>query len=149
MDSLRANPIAPDMQDQQTGVVVPSRLLEAKALNDLMGDAVEVNLDWTDGADGRLNFALAALEPVPLRRMLPALQSMDLEVLEEQAGTWTRPDGRVCHVYHLLLQPGPDVIDAVAQPQDDTVDRIRETFRAMWAVASNRTDSMRCYCGLP
>ncbi|WP_236734771.1 NAD-glutamate dehydrogenase domain-containing protein, partial [Mycolicibacterium peregrinum] len=132
MDSLRANPIAPDMQDQQAGVVVPSRLLEAKALNDLTGDAVEVNLDWTD-ADGRLNFALAALEPVPLRRMLPALQSMDLEVLEEQAGTWARPDGRVCHVYHLLLQPGPDVVEAVAQPRDDTVDRIRETFRAMWA----------------
>lgn len=52
-----------------------------------MGDAVEVNLDWTGSADGRLNFALAALDPVPLRRMLPALQSMDLEVLEEQAGT--------------------------------------------------------------
>lgn len=133
MDSLRANPIAPVMQDQQAGVVVPSRLLAAAALNDLMGDAVEVNLDWTGSADGRLNFALAALDPVPLRRMLPALQSMDLEVLEEQAGTWTRPDGRVCHVYHLLLQPGPDVVDAVAQPQDDTVDRIRETFRAMWA----------------
>lgn len=31
------------------------------------------------------------------------------------------------------MQPGSDVVDAVAQPQDDTVDRIRETFRAMWA----------------
>ncbi|MUL82163.1 NAD-glutamate dehydrogenase [Mycobacterium sp. CBMA247] len=98
-----------------------------------MGDAVAVNLDWAGTGDGRLNFALAAVEPVPLRRMLPALQSMDLEVLEEQAGTWTRPDGRVCHVYHLVLQPGPDAVDALAQPQDGTADRIRETFQAMWA----------------
>lgn len=133
MDSLRANHIAPDMQDRQAGVVVPSRLLEATALNDLMGDAVAVNLDWAESAEGRLNFALAALEPVPLRRMLPALQSMDLEVLEEQAGTWTRPDGRLCHVYHLLLQPGPDAADALAAPQDGTTDRIRETFLAMWS----------------
>nr|WP_235676834.1 NAD-glutamate dehydrogenase domain-containing protein [Mycolicibacterium porcinum] len=133
MDSLRANPIAPDTLDQQAGVVVPSRLLSAEALNDLMGDAVEVNLGWAGDTDGRLNFALAALDPVPLRRMLPALQSMDLEVLEEQADTWTRPDGRVCHVYHLLLQPGSDVVEALLQPQDDTADRIRETFQAMWA----------------
>ncbi len=97
----------------------PGRLLDANALNDLMGDAVAVNLDWAGAGNGRLNFALAALDPVPLRRMLPALQSMDLEVLEEQAGTWTRPDGRVCHIYHLLLQPGPDVIAALAQPQDE------------------------------
>lgn len=138
MDSLRANPIAPEMQDQQAGVVVPGRLLDANALNDLMGDAVAVNLDWAGAGNGRLNFALAALDPVPLRRMLPALQSMDLEVLEEQAGTWTRPDGRVCHIYHLLLQPGPDVIAALAQPQDDTADRIRETFQAIWA---GRADS--------
>ncbi|WP_231395833.1 NAD-glutamate dehydrogenase domain-containing protein [Mycobacterium sp. URHD0025] len=138
MDSLRANPIAPEMQDQQAGVVVPGRLLDANALNDLMGDAVAVNLDWAGAGNGRLNFALAALDPVPLRRMLPALQSMDLEVLEEQAGTWTRPDGRVCHIYHLLLQPGPDVIAALAQPQDDTADRIRETFQAIW---TGRADS--------
>ncbi|WP_234711834.1 NAD-glutamate dehydrogenase domain-containing protein [Mycolicibacterium setense] len=138
MDSLRANPIAPDMQDHQAGVVVPGLLLGASALDDLMGDAVAVNLDSAGTGDGRLNFALAALEPVPLRRMLPALQSMDLEVLEEQAGTWTRPDGRVCHIYHLLLQPGVDVVDALAQPQDGTADRIRETFQAMWA---GRADS--------
>ncbi|MGW4096497.1 NAD-glutamate dehydrogenase domain-containing protein [Mycobacterium sp. NPDC004974] len=133
MDSLRANHIAPDMQDQQAGVVVPDRLLEVTALNDLMGDAVTVNLDWAGTDDGRLNFALAALEPVPLRRMLPALQSMDLEVLEEQSGTWTRADGRVCHVYQLVLHPGPDAVDALAKPQDGITERIRETFQAMWA----------------
>lgn len=133
MNPLRANAITSDVHDQQAGVVVPGRLLEITALDDLAGDAVAVNLDWAGTEDGRLTFALAALEPVPLRRMLPALQSMDLEVLEEQAGTWTRPDGRICHVYHLLLQPGPDVVDALAEQQDGTIDRIRETFQAMWA----------------
>ncbi|WP_231965526.1 NAD-glutamate dehydrogenase domain-containing protein [Mycobacterium sp. E802] len=134
MDSLRANPIEPQIQDrQQAGVVIPSRLLDTKALDELAGDAIAVNLDRAGTGDSRLRFALAAVTPIPLRRMLPALQSMGLEVLEEQADIWTRPDGQVCHVYHLVLQPGPDVADALAQPHDGTLDRIRETFQAIWA----------------
>ncbi|WP_444850910.1 NAD-glutamate dehydrogenase domain-containing protein [Mycolicibacterium frederiksbergense] len=98
-----------------------------------MGDAVAVNLDCVGTEDGRLDFALAAIEPVPLRRMLPALHSMDLEVIEEQTSTWTRPDGQLCHIYHLALQAGPDAITALAQPTRDTADRICETFQAMWS----------------
>ncbi len=132
MDSLRAKYIGPETQDRQAGVVVPSRLVEAEALDELMGDAVAVNLDWAGTGDDRLRFALAAIAPVPLRRMLPALQSMDLEVLEEQADIRTRPDGQVCHIYQLVLKPGPDVSDALAEHRNDALDRIRETFQAIW-----------------
>ncbi|OMC31275.1 NAD-glutamate dehydrogenase [Mycobacterium sp. GA-1841] len=108
-------------------------MLDTKALDELAGDAIAVNLDRAGTGDSRLRFALAAVTPVPLRRMLPALQSLDLEVLEEQADIWTRPDGQVCHVYHLVLQPGPDVAEALAEQQEGALDRIRETFQAIWA----------------
>lgn len=111
---------------------VPERLIDAEQLDALVGDAIAVGLEQAHD-DGRLRFALAALEPVPLRRMLPALQSMDLEVLQEQAGSWTRADGRVCHVYHLVLQAGSDAADELARHDAATETRICETFQAIWA----------------
>ncbi|MDV3125888.1 NAD-glutamate dehydrogenase [Mycobacterium sp. 21AC1] len=106
--------------------------LDPVQLESLTGDAVMVSLERAED-DGRLRLALAAAHPVPLRRMLPALQSMDLEVLQEQTDTWAPAGERVCHLYHLVLQAGSDAADELARGRTDTETRICDTFQAIWA----------------
>jgi glutamate dehydrogenase len=102
-------------------------LLDAAELAGLSGDAIVVALDRTPGG-ALLRFVLAAAAPVPLRRMLPALQSMDLEVLHEH--TTTRA-GR--HLYDLVLQPGERASAGLAHDWHETDRRIRDTFHAIWS----------------
>ncbi|KUI32721.1 NAD-glutamate dehydrogenase domain-containing protein [Mycobacterium sp. GA-2829] len=97
----------------------------------LSGDDIAVELARTED-DARLRFVLAAARPVPLRRMLPALQSMDLEVLHEHTTSTTRPDGTPVHVYDLVLQTGREAAAGFARDWRETDQRIRETFHAIW-----------------
>lgn len=110
----------------------PEVLADDALLAGLSGDAIAVDIRHTGGG-GRLRFALAATQPVPLRRMLPALQSMDLEVLQEQTEVWGRPDGQLRHVHLLDLQAGSDAVDELALSSSAAEARICETFHAMWA----------------
>lgn len=75
-------------------------------LDALAGDEITVRLHHPVHPHEPLRFVLAAGQPVPLRRMLPALESMDLEVINEHTTSPTRDDGSVCHVYELVLDPG-------------------------------------------
>lgn len=114
-----------------------SRLSALSALDparvaELCGDAVTVGLEPA-GTDGLIRFVLAAAQPVPLRRMLPALESMDLEVLGEQTSSWTRADGQRCHLHDLVLQPGRRAGAGLRAFGPDTDRQIRDTFHAIWA----------------
>ncbi|MFS0897660.1 NAD-glutamate dehydrogenase domain-containing protein [Mycolicibacterium litorale] len=107
-------------------------LLDRAALQNLSGDGIALALGRT-GSDGRLRFVLAAAQPVPLRRMLPALQSMDLEVLHEHTTSTVRADGTSCHVYDLVLQTGAVAAAGFSRDWQQTDRRIRDTFHAIWA----------------
>ncbi len=112
---------------------------DAERQTALAGDDIAVGV--TDTAEeGRLRFSLSALHPVPLRRMLPALESMDLEVINEHTNSWNRPDGSVCHVYDLVL----DTNGPVASEQ------ICDTFRAVWAgrIEADRFNALIPVAGL-
>ncbi|BBY17367.1 NAD-glutamate dehydrogenase [Mycolicibacterium litorale] len=122
-----------DRHAENSSTRVPAEsLLDPAAVRELSGDDIAVALART-GDDGRLRFVLAAVAPVPLRRMLPALQSMDLEVLHEHTTSWTRADGASCHLYDLMLQTGADAAAGLARDWDQTDRRIRDTFHAIWA----------------
>jgi len=85
---------------------------------DLAGDAIVVDLRHAE-SDGTLRFTLTAAQPVRLRRMLPALQSMDLEVLQEQTGSGSRNNERPCHVYELTLRAGNDASVGLTHERSD------------------------------
>jgi len=124
---VTVNACADDRSAGPDGVRIAPALLNA-----LAGDDVAVDLAPAD-EEGRLRFAVAAVHPVPLRRMLPALQGMDLEVLHEHTVTHRRADGTDCHIYDLVLAAGPDAARGLAADWDGTAARITDTFHAIWA----------------
>ena len=85
---------------------------------DLAGDAIVVDLRHAE-SDGTLRFTLTAAQPVRLRRMLLALQSMDLEVLQEQTGSGSRNNERPCHVYELTLRAGSNASVGLTHERSD------------------------------
>lgn len=126
---------APDVVDRRSRDAsqqkVPRSLSNTDQLSQLTGDAIVAGIEGVDG-DGRLQFWLAAAQPVPLRRMLPALQSMDLEVLHEDTIVCTRPDGSPGYHYDLTLQAGSDAAAGLARHPGEAFPQIRETFHAIW-----------------
>ncbi|WNG87191.1 NAD-glutamate dehydrogenase [Mycobacterium sp. ITM-2016-00317] len=115
----------------------PVSFFNAEGLNSLAGVAIVVGVRHENPdrpeSHSPLRFVLASAQPVPLRRMLPALQSMDLEVINEHTTTWARPDGSLCHVYELFLDPDTDGARGFARDWAQADDRICETFRAIWS----------------
>ena len=97
------------------------------------GDGIVVLMEPSPDSDTRLHFTLIAAQPVPLRRMLPALQSMDLEVLHEQTDPTLRDDGSIGYGYRLTLQAGVHAAAVVAVWSPAAETRIRETFQAIWS----------------
>ncbi|KUI30191.1 NAD-glutamate dehydrogenase [Mycobacterium sp. IS-1742] len=106
-------------------------LLDPAGVEGLRGDDIAVAIGRT-GERGRLRFVLGAAQSVPLRRMVPALQSMDLEVLHEHTTTRTRTDGTPWHLYELVLETGADADAGLSRDRRETDQQIRETFHAVW-----------------
>ncbi|BBZ36821.1 NAD-glutamate dehydrogenase domain-containing protein [Mycolicibacterium confluentis] len=106
----------------------PVSFFNVEELNTLSADEINVRVNRVD----RLSFALAAAHPVPLRRMLPGLESMDLEVINEYTTTWTRSDGTVCHIYELVLDPNTEGAQGFAANWPKAEQQICDTFRAIW-----------------
>ncbi len=121
---------AVDGLQERPEAVVTAPLLSPDDLSALHHDSPIAVAIVSDGR-GLLRVEVGALEPVPLRRMMPALQSMDLEVLHEHAGTWRGENGCDRYVYDFLLEAGPHAHPGLTD--DVTVyTRIRDTFLAIW-----------------
>ncbi|WP_158167463.1 NAD-glutamate dehydrogenase domain-containing protein [Mycolicibacterium smegmatis] len=115
-------------------------------LDALAGDEITVRLHHPVHPHEPLRFVLAAGQPVPLRRMLPALESMELEVINEHTTSPTRDDGSVCHVYELVLDPGTAGAQGFARDWNRAQDQICDTFRAIW---SDRIEADRLNALIP
>ncbi|UXA13219.1 NAD-glutamate dehydrogenase [Mycobacterium sp. SMC-8] len=115
----------------------PVSFFSVEGLNSLAGVEIVVGVHRDDpvrpGSHSPLRFVLASAQPVPLRRMLPALQSMDLEVINEHTTTWSREDGSPCHLYELFLDPYTAGAQGFARNWAQADARICETFRAIWS----------------
>lgn len=119
-------------------------------LDALAGDEITVRLHHPVHPHEPLRFVLAAAQPVPLRRMLPALESMDLEVINEYTTSPTRDDGSVCHVYELVLDPGTAGAQGFARDWSRAQNQICDTFRAIWSgrIEADRLNALIPTAGL-
>ncbi|WP_024804206.1 NAD-glutamate dehydrogenase domain-containing protein [Nocardia sp. BMG51109] len=103
-------------------------MFDTDAIENLSPDAIEISVDAPDIADGRLWFTLYARRPVPLRRILPLLESLDLEALDEH--TTVLAEASTVYVYRLTLQAGE--LAAAAVHSGDVTGPVRLVFEAMW-----------------
>ena len=102
----------------------------------VVGDGIVVQIEPSPDSGTRLHFTLIATQPVPLRRMLPALQSMDLEVLQRSDGHhhFGAPDRTARDTAMNPSWTGAAGAQGFAQDWSaEADDRIRETFRAIWS----------------
>ncbi|WP_181782757.1 NAD-glutamate dehydrogenase, partial [Pseudonocardia pini] len=83
---------------------------------------------YPEGADRRLTLYLD--EPVTLTRVLPILQHLGVEVVDEHPSEFTRPDGRRCWLYDFGLR-----IDGETPHADEAELELAfcAAFRATWA----------------
>jgi glutamate dehydrogenase len=111
----------------------------AEAISDLarldaLGDEPDMLLYTPAGAaenERRFKLYLAGDEAL-LTDLLPVLQQMGVEVVEERPYRFTRPDGRVCWIYDFGLRlDGP----SLAASQAQGVEVVREQFCAAFAAA--------------
>ncbi|MGE2732164.1 NAD-glutamate dehydrogenase domain-containing protein [Mycolicibacterium vaccae] len=128
----------------------PVSFFNDEELNALAGVQIAIGVSRPDDERRPLRFLLASADPVPLRRMLPALQSMDLEVLNEHTTTWQRADGSVCHLYELFLDPDSAGAQGFARNQLEAGEQICDTFRAVWSgrVEADRFNALIPAAGL-
>ena len=66
--------------------------------------------------------------PVSLTEVLPGLQSLGLEVLDEQPFAVTRPDGVPCWIYDFRVQPPENAAARAADVQQ----RVQDALSAIW-----------------
>ncbi|OLT05561.1 NAD-glutamate dehydrogenase [Pseudonocardia sp. CNS-004] len=98
-----------------------------------LGDEPHLEL-WSEpgGADVRFRLFLLGAG-VSLSAVLPALQSLGVEVLDERPYEIVRPDGSRCRLYDFGLGVDPATARSLAGAgRRDTQDRFCSAFRAMW-----------------
>jgi glutamate dehydrogenase len=66
--------------------------------------------------------------PVSLTEVLPGLQSLGLDVLDEQPFAVTRPDGVPCWIYDFRVQPPENAAARAA----DVRQRVQDALNAVW-----------------
>jgi len=100
-------------------------------LQALTDGAIDLSLHRrSDGADAPLRFTLyLGGRGVSLSDVLPLLQSMDVEVLDERPYAVVRPDGLVCWIYHFGLTVDPAVLRG---DLSQVARRFTDTFTALW-----------------
>ncbi|SIS13016.1 NAD-glutamate dehydrogenase [Williamsia sterculiae] len=88
-----------------------------------------------------------------LTDVLPVLQSLGVDVLDERPFEVTRPDGERCRIYEFGLSPtsGMVIHDGPAQPGAGAVEtRVTEAFSAVWRghAAVDSFNELVLRCGL-
>jgi glutamate dehydrogenase len=107
------------------------------ALDRLQPGGMSVNIDpgthpAADGADvprvpARLRIRMVGTS-APLHRMLPILQSLGIDAIDERPYLLPRPDGDVARVYELAV-----ALPIAGRIGEEEVARVVDTFRAAWS----------------
>ncbi|MBY6368541.1 NAD-glutamate dehydrogenase [Rhodococcoides corynebacterioides] len=111
----------------------------ARALTDiarvtaLSGDAIDMCLYRPENSErGRWRFSLyVSGTEVSLSQVLPVLQSLGVEVVDERPYAVVRPDGVRCWIYDFGLAAEPEVLGDVDPA--DLGSRFTDAFHAVWS----------------
>ncbi|MEJ8279270.1 NAD-glutamate dehydrogenase [Pseudonocardia spirodelae] len=132
-----ARPMLAGVPESYKATVAPLRAVEdlrrLMTLGEKGEDAFDLRLYRS--IDGDIRFALyVGDDPVTLTGVLPLLQQLDVEVVDERPYEFLRPDGRRCWLYDFGLRP-PQPAGAPAVPTvtvEDAGRRFEEAFAAAW-----------------
>ncbi|MFA5709616.1 NAD-glutamate dehydrogenase domain-containing protein [Mycolicibacterium sp.] len=94
--------------------------------------------DRDTATSGYARIIIEAQEPVPLRRILPVLESLDIEALEEHASAPTQRDGTSWYRYEFTVAAGRSAREALFNP--DNTPAITDAFHAMWSGLAEADD---------
>ncbi|MFR9804655.1 NAD-glutamate dehydrogenase [Pseudonocardia sp. RS010] len=134
--------------DSYKADIPPERAVEdLKRILALPEGGFDVRLHHENG-ERRLAIYLDA--PVSLTRILPVLQHLGVEVVDEQPSEFVRPDGRRCWLYDFGLRI--DAEDAALEGRDEAaLDReFCAAFRATWGgeAEADRFSALVLHAGL-
>ena len=132
-----ARPMLAGVPQSYKAGVAPQRAVEdlrrLMALGRNGDDAFDLRLYRT--ADGDIRFTLYLGDsPITLTQVLPLLQQLDVDVVDERPHEFTRPDGRRCWLYDFGVR-APQPAGAPAVPTvtvEDAGSRFEEAFAAAW-----------------
>ena len=101
----------------------------------LQPDSVRLQMEpgdeKTSAGEAYLTWYLAG-GSASLSQLLPMLQCMGVEVLEERPFTVTRPDGLTVRIYQFKIRPEASVPDFVTGEWEATATRFNEAVTAIW-----------------
>ena len=87
----------------------------------------------SEPSPGERRFKMFVAEPVTLSRVLPVLQAMGVEVVDERPYEVVPEEGGAHWIYDFGLRLEPGLLDAPAAEHLDTLrERFQDAFRATW-----------------
>ncbi|WP_374727404.1 NAD-glutamate dehydrogenase [Haloactinomyces albus] len=104
-----------------------------------------------DAGPWERRFKMFINERVTLSQVLPVLQSMGVEVVDERPYEVLRPDGTQCWIFDFGLRVGQDLLEAAGSERLDSLqERFEDAFRAAWLGESeiDRFNSLVLRAGL-
>ncbi|TQF73370.1 NAD-glutamate dehydrogenase [Rhodococcus spelaei] len=130
-DVAAAEPLVSTLTAQRYAAAFPESYKEdfgaARAVRDIARlevlGADEIDLElyrWRNAPPGEWRFTLYICgEGVSLSQVLPVLQSLGVEVIDERPYSVCRPDGTTCWIYDFGLSAAPELIDAAVEENLD------------------------------
>jgi glutamate dehydrogenase len=126
-----------------------ARILEALAAT----DGLDLNFYAQPGAEpGERRFKLyLAGQRITLSQVLPVLQAMDVEVVDERPYEIVRSDGVACWIYDFGLRLEPELLELLGdQDVEEVRQRFEDAFVAAWlgAAEADRFNALVLRAGL-
>jgi glutamate dehydrogenase len=123
----------------RAGVQTANQQTEPQPAQTMTGENVAIRLDRQGiEADDRARVTVEAAEPVTLRRILPLLESLDIEALDEHTTTVERADGSTRFSYEFTVKAERfahegTLSGSIAEP-------VESAFNAMWRGLTDADD---------
>ena len=136
LDGAIAEHYAEALPEAFKQVVRPNEAItDIGVIESLTPDSVRLQLepgdDKTAPGEAYLTWYLGG-SSASLSRLLPMLQCMGVEVLEERPFTVTRPDGLTVCIYQFTIRPEASMPAGSAQEWDATAARFTDALTAIW-----------------
>ena len=107
-------------------------LADVAIIEELHDDSVKLVFDYADDQQTALLTWYLGGRSASLSELLPMLQCMGVEVLEERPFSVTRPDGLPVWIYQFKISPHAATQDAAAEQREAIARRFADAVTAIW-----------------